>query len=103
VGEYHGYDGPIPIRRHPPEELNQVQSAFIAAAVEVGHPYVADHNSPTGVGPTPRNARDGVRMSTALTYLPVARARPNLTIRSGATVDRVELSNRRATGIRLAT
>ena len=42
-------------------------------------------------------------MSTALTYLPVARARPNLTIRSGATVDRVELSNGRATGIRLAT
>ena len=105
VGEYHGCDGPVPIRRHPPEELNQVQSAFIAAAVDVGHPYVADHNRPrsVGVGPTPRNARDGVRMSTALTYLPVARARPNLTIRSGATVDRVELSNGRATGIRLAT
>src|SRR6185437_13477115 len=105
VGEYHGCDGPIPIRRHPPEELNQVQSAFIAAAVEVGHPYVADHNAPTavGVGPTPRNARDGVRMSTALTYLPVARARPNLTIRSGAAVDRVVLSSGRAAGIRLAT
>lgn len=55
VGAYHGCDGPIPIRRHPPEELNQVQSAFLAAAVDVGHPYVADHNAPTavGVGPTP--------------------------------------------------
>ena len=28
----------------------------------------------------PRNARAGVRMSTALTYLAAARGRPNLTV-----------------------
>src|SRR5260370_39914925 len=33
-----------------------------------------------GVGPTPRNARDGVRMSAALTYL--AGARPAVSIAS---------------------
>jgi choline dehydrogenase len=100
---WHGVDGPIPIRRHPPEELNPVQQAFIDAAVSVGIPYVEDHNRPgaVGVGPTPRNARDGVRMSTALTYLASARGRPNLEIRPGSPVDRVEVRNGRATGMRL--
>jgi choline dehydrogenase len=40
-------------------------------------------------------------MSTALTYLDGARHRPNLTIRSEAVVDRVELGHGRATGVRL--
>ena len=39
-------------------------------------------NSPgaSGVGVFPRNKRNGVRMSTALTYLAAARHRSNLTI-----------------------
>ncbi len=103
--EWHGADGPVPIRRHPPEELNPMQRAFIGAAIAAGHPYVEDHNRPgaVGVGPTPRNARDGVRMSTALTYLAAARDRSNLTIRSEAMVDRVELADGRATGVRLVS
>jgi choline dehydrogenase len=102
--DWHGADGPMPIRRHPPDELNPIQGAFIDAAVSVGHPYVADHNrqGAVGVGPTPRNARDGVRMSTALTYLAGARGRVNLTIRSRAAVDRVEFRDGRAIGVRLA-
>jgi choline dehydrogenase-like flavoprotein len=28
--EWHGRDGPLPIRRHPCAELNPVQAAFIA-------------------------------------------------------------------------
>ena len=68
-------------------------------------PYVADHNRPAalGVGPTPRNARDGVRMSTALTYLAAARGRANLVIRGESVVDRVVLRKGRATGVRLTT
>jgi choline dehydrogenase len=102
--DWHGGDGPVPIRRHPPEELNSVQRAFIESAVTAGYRYVDDHNRPgaVGVGPTPRNARDGVRMSTALTYLAGARHRRNLAIRSDAMVDRVELRDGRATGVRLA-
>ena len=69
--QWHGSDGAIPIRRHPPGEMNCVQAAFLDGAVALGHRYVDDHNRPgaVGAGPTPRNARDGVRMSTALTYL----------------------------------
>ena len=101
--EWHGADGPIPIRRAPPAELNAVQSAFLEGAIEVGHAYVADHNRPgaVGVGPTPRNVRDGTRMSTALAYLTAARTRPNLTIEADSTVDRVELAGTRARGVRL--
>jgi choline dehydrogenase len=78
-GEWHGMQGPVPIRRHPPAELNPVQAAFIEAACAYGLAYVADHNLPgaVGVGPMPRNARAGVRMSTALTYLAAALTSPS--------------------------
>ncbi len=100
---WHGSDGPIPIRRHPRAELNPVQAAFIDAAQSSGLPYVGDHNRPgaVGVGPMPRNARDGVRMSTSLTYLAAARSRPNLTIRGNTLVDRVEVRRGGAIGVRL--
>ena len=100
---WHGGDGLIPIRRHPGEELNAVQAAFLDGAVASGHRYVEDHNRPgaVGAGPTPRNARDGVRMSTAVTYLASARSRPNLSICPDTVVAHVECSGTRATGVRL--
>jgi choline dehydrogenase len=103
VDHWHGSDGLIPIRRHPREELNAVQAAFLDGAVASGHRYVEDHNRPgaIGAGPTPRNARDGVRMSTAITYLASARSRRNLTICPDTVVARVECSGTRATGVRL--
>ncbi len=102
--EWHGRDGPLPIHRHPRADLNPVQAAFIDAACTYGLPYAADHNRPgaIGVGPVPRNARNGVRMSTALTYLASSRGRPNLTVRGGAVADRVEVHGGAATGVRLA-
>jgi choline dehydrogenase len=102
--EWHGRDGPLPIRRHPRAELNPVQAAFIDAGRACGLPYIADHNRPgaMGVGPTPRNARDGVRMSTSLTYLAAARGRPNLTVRGSAVADRIEVNGGAATAVRLA-
>ena len=101
--QWHGSTGPIPIRRYQPEQLNDAQAAFLEAAVSCGHPYVDDHNRPSavGVGPTPRNTRDGMRMSTAITYLADARSRPNLTLRPQTTVASVECSGSRAIGIRL--
>jgi choline dehydrogenase len=101
--EWHGSDGPIPIRRHPPAEMNAAQTAFVEAAVACGHPRVDDHNRPgaIGAGPTPRNVRDGMRMSTAVTYLARGRDRANLTIRSDTMVDRIEMSGTHATGVRL--
>jgi choline dehydrogenase len=103
-GEAHGQDGPFPIRRPAPEELAPIQRAFLDACANAGFPVVADHNAPdaVGAGLPPMNLIDGVRQSTALTYLAGARARPNLTLRSDALVDRVELDSARAVGVRLA-
>ncbi len=50
----------------------------------------------------PVNRVDGLRMSTALTYLAGARDRSNLTIRPGTVVDRVVVDGDRAVGVRLA-
>jgi choline dehydrogenase len=100
---WHGSDGPIPVRRHPRSELNDVQAAFLDGAAALGHPRVEDHNEPgtVGVGPSPRTVRDGLRMSTAVTYLALARERPNLTIRPDTMVASVQCSGTRATGVRL--
>jgi len=102
-GEWHGRDGPVPITRPSPGEVAPLQRAFAAVAVAAGHPWVDDHNRPgvTGVGPLPCNVRGGVRMSTALTHLAPARGRPNLTIRAGALVDRIELHGTAVRGVRL--
>ena len=101
--QWHGSDGPIPVRRHPRIELNAVQAAFLDGATTVGHQYTDDHNRPgaVGVGSSPRTARDGIRMSTAITYLAQARGRPNLTIYPDTMVASVECVGARARGIRL--
>jgi choline dehydrogenase len=103
--EWHGSEGPLPVRRARPAQLTDLQRAFHESAVLCGHASVSDHNRPgaVGVGPLPSNARDGTRMSTALTYLAGARARPNLEIRAGSLVDRVAVESGRAVGIELAS
>jgi choline dehydrogenase len=98
---YHGVGGPIPIRRWRDGELLPTQRAFLAACRALGFPAIADHNAPgaSGVGPGPRNVRDGVRVSTAIAYLLPARGRANLTLRPHCLVDRVLLDGTRAVGL----
>jgi choline dehydrogenase len=101
--EWHGSDGPIPVQRTRPEDVDDYPKAFAASALTCGHLPVDDHNHPhsVGVGPLPRNVRDGTRMSTALTHLAPARARRNLEICADTLVDRVEVSGGRVRGVRL--
>ena len=65
--DFHGFDGPIPVRRHKPETWSPLQVAFNQSCLDSGYPETYDHNSPdsTGIGPFPMNNPDGVRMSTA--------------------------------------
>lgn len=88
---WHGKAGPVGIRRYDRLELSSVQSAFVDAAIAVGHPFEEDLNRPraSGVGPVPTNAIHGVRQSAALTHLELARHRPNLEIIANAVTDRV--------------
>lgn len=98
---HHRGDGPVPVMRWKKAELHAPQQAFAAALVDHGLPWIEDMNAPdaSGVGVIPMNVRDGVRMSTALSYLPAVRGRSNLTIWSGVEVTRVVLDGVRATGV----
>jgi choline dehydrogenase-like flavoprotein len=101
--DWHGREGPLPIRRAAPDEVAPVHDAFVAACANAGFALVDDLNAPGAVGASvpPMNLVDGVRQSTALTYLAAARDRPNLAVRSDVLVDRVELDGGRAVGVRL--
>ena len=103
-GDAHGQDGPFPIRRPTPDELAPIQRAFLDTCANAAFPVVADHNAPgaSGAGLPPMKLFDGFRQSTAVTYLARARPRSNLTVRSDALVDRIELAGTRAVGVRLA-
>jgi choline dehydrogenase len=99
--DFHGGDGPIPVRRYSQEELDPVADKFCKACVAAGYPEAPDQNHPdaTGVGPRPLNNVDGVRMSTALTYLSMARHRLNLTIRADVLVHKILFEGDRAIGV----
>lgn len=104
--EWHGRSGPIPIRRHTPDELTPWQAAFLEGARALGFAASADHNDPrqTGVGPHAMNKLNGVRMSAARCYLtPEVRRRENLRIRANSLVRRVVFEGRRAIGLEIET
>ena len=69
--DFHGSDGPIPVKRYQDDELLPAPKAFLASCQAMGFPFTEDMNHPdsTGVGFYPINRVDGVRMSTAVTYL----------------------------------
>ena len=100
-GDFHGNDGPVPVRRYPRAEWMPHAVAFEQACVAEGYPIDEDQNHPesTGVSPRARNTIDGFRMSNALNYLDTARHRLNLTIRGSVTAHRVLFQGKRAVGV----
>ncbi len=106
ANEWHGQGGPLPIRRHRPEELTPWQSAFLGACEELGFARCEDTNDPTttGYGAHAMNLRRGERVSAAQAYLtPEVRARDNLTVRAETLVRRVIVKNRAVEGIEVDT
>ena len=99
--DFHGSEGPIPVRRFPRQEWLPFQAAFVQSCIEAGYPEDADMNSPDsgGVGPIPMNNPEGVRMSTALTFLREVRHRLNLTVRPNVVVRRIVFEGNRAFGV----
>ena len=97
----HRTGGWLPIERVPAERWQPFQAAFYDACRAHGFGACHDMNreGATGVGVFPRNRRDGVRMSTALTSLASARQRSNLTVRSQMHVDRVVIKKGRAVAV----
>jgi len=99
--DFHGFDGPIPVRRHKRETWLPAQVAFHQSCLAEGYPEDPDMNHPEsgGIGPIPMNNPEGVRMSTSLTYLNPVRNRLNLTVRSGVNDRCIQFQGKKATGV----
>ncbi len=99
--DYHGADGPIPVRRFREREFLPEQRAFYDACRAKGYPDCSDNNAPdsTGVGALALNNVDGIRWSTAIGYLNPARHRVNLTIKGNCTAHSVLFEGNRAVGL----
>jgi choline dehydrogenase len=97
----HGADGPMPVRRRQAGPLPAIQQAFHAACVEAGFGITNDKNglSPAGLGVSPSNNIDGVRMSTAMTHLNPVRHYLNLTVRGGVFVRKIVIAGGKAVGV----
>jgi choline dehydrogenase len=97
----HGADGPMPVRRRQTGPWPAIQQAFHAACVEAGFGTTNDKNGlhPAGLGVSPSNNIDGVRMSTAMTHLGPVRHHLNLTVRGGVFVHRIVTRDGKAVGV----
>lgn len=102
----HGDSGPLTVSRWKPEEHSAFQAAFAEGLRQAGVRPVADVNDPTqlpGIGIFPATLdRTRRRMTTSTAYLtPAVRNRPNLIIRTGASVSRILVTDHRAIGVAL--
>lgn len=97
-----GKGGPIGVTNL--DRFDELADAFVTACQEAGYRQVRDYNdgSYEGTFYLQYSTRNGWRSSSSVGYLRPARARPNLTILTGATVTRVLLEGKRATGVELS-
>ncbi|SAK81033.1 sorbose dehydrogenase [Caballeronia temeraria] len=104
-GALHGSDGPLRIQRTAWPRISPFVRAVLASLAESGHALHDDQNGPwedgTFIGSIAVSAH-GERIPTSICYLDdAARARSNLTIRTGDIVERVLFDGKRAIGARI--
>ncbi|HEX4466601.1 MAG TPA: GMC family oxidoreductase N-terminal domain-containing protein [Solirubrobacteraceae bacterium] len=102
ASEYHGAGGPLRVsEQRSPRPLNR---RLLAASEGAGIPRIADYNGPEqdGVSMFQVTQKDGRRFSAADAYLHPVKGRPNLEIRTKASVLEIELEGNRAVGVRVA-
>jgi choline dehydrogenase len=99
--DFHGTDGPMPVRRRQEGPVADIQKAFHAACLASGYREVEDTNgpNPAGIGVWPSNNLDGWRMSAAITHLNPMRHCLNLTVRGCVFVRRVLFQDKKAVGV----
>ena len=101
---YRGVGGPLHVS--VPASSDPVCRAFLEASAQAGVPLVEDVNAMEavhdgGFGWQPRTIKTGRRVSAARAFLKPARKRQNLEVVTDTDVLGVELTGRRATGVRL--
>ena len=97
--EFHGDAGPLSVSNMRIQR--PITDAWVAAAQAAGYKFNPDYNGAEqeGVGFFQLTSRNGRRCSSAVAYLNPVKKRPNLTIITRAQVDKVEITEGRATGV----
>ncbi|SAK90380.1 sorbose dehydrogenase [Caballeronia calidae] len=101
-GPLHGDEGPVRVQRTPWPRISPFVHAVLAALADSGHALHDDQNGPwedgTFIGSIAVSAK-GERIPTSVCYLDdAARARANLSIRTGDVVERILFDGKRAIG-----
>jgi choline dehydrogenase-like flavoprotein len=99
--EFHGAGGPLKVsEQRSPRPMNR---RFLAASAAVGIPQIADYNGPEQDGASMFQVTQlrGARFSAADAFLRPALSRPNLELRTRASVLGIALQGTRATGVRV--
>jgi choline dehydrogenase len=95
-----GHGGAVTITDCP--RRDELSQGFMDACVDMGFAKTDDYNAGAfeGVGWLQYNTRKGQRCSAATAFLDPVKRRHNLTIRTGAAVERIELVERMAAGVK---
>lgn len=98
--DYRGGEGPLGTNNGN-NMKNPLYQAFIDAGQQAGYEFTQDYNGAQqeGFGTMHMTVKNGRRWSTANAYLRPAMARKNLTVVTHATVQKVSLDGKKATGI----
>ncbi len=98
-----GQDGPVSVIESRAEHV--FYQRFLEAGTAWGLPEAADYNAEDleGTHRVQATIRDGVRCSAAAAYLDPIQDRANLTVRTGAFIERVLFEGKRATGVACRT
>ena len=91
----------MPVRRRQLGPWPPIQQVFHAACAQAGFGDTKNKNGlhPAGLGVSPSNNLDGVRMSTAMTHLDPVRHHLNLTVRGGVFVRKIVIHDGEAVGV----
>jgi choline dehydrogenase-like flavoprotein len=97
--DWHGTGGPLGVA--DPISPHAISKVFVRAAQEAGLPYNPDFNGERqdGCGLYQVTQRHARRCSAAVAYLRPARARPNLTVRTGVLATWIVVEQGRAVGV----
>lgn len=98
----HGTDGPIPVRRHRPDQWPGFSRAVAATLTKKGWKHVPDMNGAVenGFCSVPIASSPEQRVSTAMGYLGQdVRRRANLTIHTDTVVERLIVNGRQVVGV----
>ena len=101
--QWHGTTGPLHVAHLADiKEKNPLSEAFLEAGQQAGMPLAEDVNrgDQYGISYFQINTRDGTRCNTARSFLKQARGRSNLTIETSASVCKILLDGKRASGVK---